>query len=271
MKNNIYKLGFLLLSLIVIISCESPEGEYDYTPAEYELPSTISLESNNITNSSFQFTYANTGMGMGYYVVVEGGSEAPTNQDIFDGVADGLISSGNFTLDGESITITDVSELCDSSKYDVYAVHFTSDSFLSDDTSELLNITTKTNQNIAGTYDVVTNGVLSGNFDGESVVDYTSVVTITDNGDGTFTFDDSTAGIYPEYYVAFAFIDPTFANPVPWTFDVPCNDISDVYDTTLAAFGDFIAFEAMINDDGSISVHWESAFGEVMDAVYIKQ
>lgn len=271
MKNKIYNIGYLLLSLIVIISCESPEGDYEYTQADYEFPSGIVLESNNITNSSFQFSYANSGLGEGYYVVVQGGSKAPTNEQIFEGAADELVTAGNFTLDGDSVTVNDIIDLCDASTYDVYAVHFTSDSFLSDETTELLNITTKTNQNIAGTYDVVTNGVLSGNFDGESVVDYASVVVITDNGDGTFTFDDSTAGIYPEYYVAFTFLDPSFADPIPWTFDVPCNNFGDTYPSTLAVYGDEISFEGAINENGTISVHWESAFGEVMDAVYTRQ
>ncbi|NOQ92728.1 MAG: hypothetical protein GQ552_08435, partial [Flavobacteriaceae bacterium] len=223
----------------------------------------------NITNHSFEFTYNVNGNGEGYYVVVEGGSDAPSNEDVFNGTAAGLISSGSFQLTGESVTVEILDDLCDDSTFDVYAVQFTSDSFLSESPT-LTSLTTAAN-NIEGKYDTVTNGVMSGNFDGEIIEKFTSVVTITDNGDGTFTFDDTTAGIYPAYYSAFAFIDPTFADPVPWTFDVPCNNMGAAYWSTLEAFGDYIIFDAIINADGTISVHWESAFGEVMDAVYTKQ
>jgi len=269
MKNIIYIIGFLLFAFALVTSCQSPDPITNYSPAEYEFPTSINLETSNITNSSFQFTYDVNGSGEGYYVVVEGGSDAPSNQDVFNGTADGQISSGSFLLTGEPITVEISDDLCDDSNFDVYAVQFTSDSFLSP-TTTLTSLTTNANE-IAGTYNTVTNGTMSGNFDGEIIEDFTSVVVITDNGDGTFTFDDSTAGIYPAYYSAFAFIDPTFADPVPWTFDVPCNDIEDVYPSTLAAFGDSIAFEAIINANGTISVHWESGFGEVMDVVYTKQ
>ena len=108
---------------------------------------------------------------------------------------------------------------------------------------------------------------MSGNFGG-SVVDYTSVVTITDNGDGTYTFDDATAGIYadPNYYGG-------FGHPaLPHTFEIPCNEISDAFVTLFYnCCGDYIEFDGIINPDGTISVHWESAFGEVMDVVYTKQ
>jgi len=269
MKNTIYKIGFLLFAFALVTSCESPEPETNYSPAVYELPTAINLETSNITNHSFEFTYDVNGSGEGYYVVVEGGSDAPSNEDVFNGTATGLISSGSFQLTGESVTVEVSDDLCDDSTFDVYAVQFTSDSFLSESTT-LISLTTVEN-NIAGAYNTVTNGVMSGNFGGEIIEDFTSVVTITDNGDGTFTFDDTTAGIYPAYYSAFAFIDPTFADPVPWTFDVPCNNMDAAYWSTLEAFGDYIIFEAIINADGTISVHWESAFGEVMDAVYTKQ
>lgn len=269
MKTYIYKIGFLLLAFVLVISCESPEGKNTYTPAEYELPSAISLESNSITNSSFELTYTNSGLGEGYYVVVDGGSKAPSNEDILAGVADGLVEAGNFALESNTINTITIDGLCDDSVYDVYTVQFTSDSFLSDATTELLNTSTLKNQNIAGTYNVVTNGVISGNFEGENLVDYTSVVVITDNGDGTFTFDDATAGYYadPDYYGG-------FGHPaLPHTFeDVACNVISDEFDTGFAnCCNDYITFDGKINNDGSLSVHWESAFGEIMDAVYTKQ
>ena len=259
MKNTIYKIGYLIIAFAIVSGCESPEAEINYTPAEYDFPQGISLATSNITNGSFVFTYT-INSGDAYYVVVESGSTPPSNNNVFAGSAAGLIESGNFSLSENSVTVED---LCSASSYDVYVVQFTTDSFLSEGTTSI-SVTTN-DKELAGTYDTVTNGDLSGNFGG-SVVDFAGVVTITDNGDGTYTFDDTTGGIYPEYYGLFGFFDP-----VPWTFEVQCNEISDSFWTTLEAYGDWIGFDGIINADGTISVHWESAFGEVMDVVYTKQ
>lgn len=265
MKNTIYKIGVLLSVLAVTFSCTSPEAETNYTPANYEYPNPVTLEAGSTTNSSIEFTYSTAGNGTGYYVVVESGGNAPTNEDVFNRSADGLVDSGSFDLTGNSVTLS-ITDLCDGTSYDVYAVQFTSDRFLSP-TPASLNVSTEANASLGGTWDVVTNGDLSGNFGG-SVVDYTSVVTITDNGDGTITFDDTTGGIYPDpnYYGGFG------SPPVPHTFEVICNNFGDTFASPFAnCCGDSISFQATINADGTMSVHWESAFGEVMDAVYTKQ
>ena len=151
MKNTIYKLGFLLLIFTVILSCESPEGETNYkdATATYEYPAGITLGLDFIGSDSFQFTVNIAGAGEAYYVVVEGGSDAPTSNDVLGGTADGLIQSGNFDLDGSSTTI-DIQNLCNGSTYDVYAVHFTSDSFLSEGIFTT-SVTTST-LDISGTY-----------------------------------------------------------------------------------------------------------------------
>jgi hypothetical protein len=264
MKNTIYKIGFLLLLFAIVISCESPEAETNYTPASYEYPAGITLVSNTKTNSSFQFTYSNSGGGEGYYVVVEGGSDAPTSDEIFKATGAGLIQSGDFALTGESVTIS-INDLCDGTTYDIYAVQMTSDNFLSEN-PEKISVTTTENANIAGTYTTVTNGY-SGFWEVDAV-NFTSEVTITDNGDSTFTFSDTTAGIYP---------DPDFygyynSPAVPFTFDVPCNEISAVLPSPFNnCCDDVIDFKGVINADGTLSVHWESAFGEIMDVVYTKQ
>lgn len=268
MKNTIYKIGFMIFVLgLVTISCTSPEAETNYTPADYEFPTGITLTSGNITNSSFEFTYTNSGGGEGYYVVVEGGSDAPSNEDVFDGDATGLVASGSFALNGSAVTIEVSEDLCDASTYDIYAVQFTSDSFLSE-APVTISVTTNTNANIAGTYDVVSNGTMSGNFGEEVVTDYTSVVTITENLDGTFRFSDITAGIYPDpnYYGVFG------SPPVPKNITVDCNIFGGCYTSPFYnCCGDYICIEITINADGSLSVTWESAFGEVFTAEYTKQ
>jgi hypothetical protein len=212
-------------------------------------------------------TYTNSGQGEGYFVVVEAGSEAPTSNEVFDATADGLITNGSFDLMGEPVIVTVDENLCSSSSFDVYAVHFTTDSFLSDSTAK----TTLSTEGVslAGTYTTVTNGTLSGNFAPETTLtDFIGEVVITDNGDGTFSFDDATAGFYSDLSYYGGFGHPA----IPHTFDVPCNDIEDSFDTLFAACcGDAIAFSGMINPDGTISVHWENGFGEVMDVVYTKK
>jgi len=264
MKNTIYKIGLLLFAFALVSSCESPEAETNYTPAEYEFPAGISLNTSNITNASFQFTYAIVGGGQGYYVVVESGSPAPDSNDVFNGSAAGLVKSGSFDLDGATVSVDVTDDLCDNSGYDVYAVHFTSDSFLSEDV-ESISVTTTENASIAGTYDTVTNGFSA--WYGEDVVDLEGVVTITDNGDGTFTFDDFTAGYYTEYFGHYG------AGAVEATFTVPCNSIAGFRVTPFYnCCEDYLNFKGTINFDGSISVHWESNFfGEVVDVIYTKQ
>ena len=264
MKNAIYKLGLLLFIFAFISSCESPEAETNYTPAQYEFPAGISLNASNITNGSFQFTYGIVGGGQGYYVVVESGSPAPDTNDVFNGSAAGLVKSGSFDLSGATVSVDVTDDLCDNSTYDVYAVHFTSDSFLSEDV-ESISVTTTENASIAGTYDTVTNGFSA--WFGEDVVDFEGVVTITDNGDGTFTFDDFTAGYYTEYFGGYG------AGAVEATFTVPCNSIAGLRVTPFyGCCDDYLDFNGTINLDGSISVHWESNFfGEVVDVIYTKQ
>jgi len=267
MKKIIYKIGFILLATTFILSCTSPDPVTNYSPAEYEFPSSINLGTSSVTNSSFQFAYDVNGGGQGYYVVVEGGSEVPSNQDVFNGTADGQLQSGNFPLTGESVIINvdDDELLCDGMQYTIYAVQFTSDSFLSE-TPTATDVTTVANADISGTYNTVTNGV-SGFF-GVDVVNLESQMTITDNGDGTFTFSDITGGIYadPNFFGGFGHPD------LPGNFEIPCNDIiGDIPSLFFGCCGDVIVYNGFINLDGTISAHWENAFGEVMDVVYTKQ
>lgn len=267
MKNILYKCGILLFATIIVSSCESPEGVTNYTPADYEFPTSITLTPGNITNSSVNLTFSSSGTGKAYYVVVEGGSAAPSPAQVFNASAVGTVASGSFNLQESPTTLTIDGNLCNNTAYKAYVVHFTSDSFLSQ-TAMSTSFTTL-DHSLAGTYNVVSNGTLSSNFDPiTTLTNYESVVIITDNGDGTYTFDDATAGFYADvdYYGDFGH------SSLPHTFDVPCNTIEGTFDTEFAdCCGDAITFMGTINADGTISVHWESAFGESIDAIYTKQ
>lgn len=197
MKNTIYKIGLLLFAFAVVSSCESPEAETNYTRAQYEFPQSISLGTNNIKTTSFDLSLDINGGGQVYYVVVEGGSDAPSNSDVFNGVASGLVESGAFELTGAAIDVN-VSSLCNNASYDVYAVQFTSDSFLSD-SPESTSITTG-GLDIAGTYSAQPFAF------GEDSPAYTATLTAVDGTTDQFTIDSA----WGPNWVAWATGDPGF-------------------------------------------------------------
>jgi len=168
------------LLFAVVLSCESPEADTNYTPAEYEFPTAIVLGSGTTGSGSFSFTASVNGGGEGYYVVVDGGSDAPSNNDVFSGDADGLIQSGSFPLNGDPIAIQ-VDGLCNNSTYDIYAVQLTSDSFLSSSPTSF-SITTNT-IDISGTY---TGSPFAF---GEDAPQFTAIVTLIDGTTNQFTID----------------------------------------------------------------------------------
>jgi len=184
MKNTIYKIGFLLLAFTIVISCESPEAETNYTEAtsKYEYPAGITLASGIITTDSFEFNVSIDGDGKAYYVAVESGNDAPSNQDVFDGAADGLIESGSFDLTGAPVTVT-ISNLCNDASYDIYAVQMTSDNFLSPEPVKF-SITTNT-IDISGTY--TANPFAFG----EAATEYTATLALIDGTTNQYTIDSA--------------------------------------------------------------------------------
>jgi hypothetical protein len=182
MKNTIYKLSILLFLFGIVISCQSPEAVSNYTPAKYELPSAISINSTNVKSDSFDVTFNNSGSGEGYYVVVEGGSDEPSNNDVFDGNASGLIESGKFSLTGSEVTIH-ISDLCNNATYDIYAVQLTSDGFLSESTTKT-SVTTNS-LDISGTYTAIPYAF------GEAATQYTATLTLIDGTTNQYTIDSA--------------------------------------------------------------------------------
>jgi hypothetical protein len=185
MKNTIYKIGILLLLFAIGISCESPEAETNYTPATstYEYPGTIILASSNITNFTFNFTYTNSGGGKGYYVVVEGGSTAPTKANVVSGTAAKLIKKGNFALTGAPVTIS-IDGLCNNKTYDVYAVQMSADNFLSPSPVKM-SVKTAALRALPGTYKA--NPVA---FD-EDADEFTATLTAVAGTTNQFTIDSA--------------------------------------------------------------------------------
>jgi len=182
MKNTIYKISILLFLFGIVISCQSPEAVSNYTPAKYELPSGITLGSSNIKPDSFDFTFNITGSGEGYYVVVEGGSDEPSNNDVLDANASGLIQSGKFALTGTEVTIS-VSDLCNGATYDIYAVQMTSDGFLSESTTKT-SVTTEV-LGISGTYTGISYAF------GDNTPEFTATITLIDGTTNQYTIDSA--------------------------------------------------------------------------------
>ena len=167
---------------VIGISCESPEAETNYTPASYKFPTAISLWSSNITTVSFDFTYTNSDEGKGYYVIVEAGSAAPTSNNVYSGSATGLVKKGNFVLTGSPISVS-ISDLCNATAYDVYAVQMSADNFLSP-SPVMVSVTTSA-KSIAGTYTAKPSAFA------EAATEYTATLTPVAGTTNQFTIDSA--------------------------------------------------------------------------------
>lgn len=135
MKTTIYKLSFLLLGFAIVLACESPEGETNYTPAEYASPKsfTIAIDATSLTETSSELIYTPTATGTGYFVVTTAGSATPTSTQVHDGSASGLVQSGSFDVDGSTPVVSALdTDLMPGYSYKVHAIHQSTDNFISE-------------------------------------------------------------------------------------------------------------------------------------------
>lgn len=116
--------------------------------------------------------------------------------------------------------------------------------------------------NLGGVYNVVSNGT---NTDGAPpAVDYPYTVTVTDNGGGAYTISDGVAGLYILWYSGYGYTFETAGNFV----DI-CGDLSGSWTTSFG--GDTVELTGTLNEDNTLTIHWENAFGDAVDAVYTPQ
>lgn len=136
----------LLLLFLVIMSCDTNNEVtgYDRANYDYELPQSFSITENATaaTDNSFEVTYTPTAVGTGYYVVLPGGSSEPTSTQVHNASVSGILQSGNFEVDATTpISLTVDSDIYGGYDYDVYAIHKSSDDFISE-TVTMLSTTT---------------------------------------------------------------------------------------------------------------------------------
>lgn len=115
---------------------------------------------------------------------------------------------------------------------------------------------------LGGTYNVISNGTSTEpGVPPADDLEYT--VTVTDNGGGSYTISDGVAGVYIYWYTGFGY---TFETPGSFT-DI-CGTLSGSW---TEGFGCQVDLTGTVNDDGTLSIHWENCFGDSVDAVYIPQ
>lgn len=116
---------------------------------------------------------------------------------------------------------------------------------------------------LSGTYDVVSNG---DNTDGQpAAVNVLATVTLTDNGDGTYTISDGGAGVYQFWYCA----------PYGACSDVPVtlsrDDCGGLTGSGTGPFGEPVDVTGTDNNDGTMDISWVNGFDDFADAVYTIQ
>jgi hypothetical protein len=126
----------------------------------------------------------------------------------------------------------------------------------------IINYPVSCPSNLGGVYNVISNG---DNTDGQPpAINVPYVVTITDNGGGSYTISDGVAGVYQFWYCA----------PYGYCFDTN-GTFTDVCGTLTGswteAFGCQVNLTGTVNDDGTLSIHWDNCFGDFADAVYTPQ
>jgi hypothetical protein len=116
--------------------------------------------------------------------------------------------------------------------------------------------------NLAGTYDVVSNGTST---DGQpAAVDLPYTVTITDNGGGSYTISDGVAGVYQYWY----------CSPYGYCFETEgsftdiCGELTGSW---VERFGCQVDLTGTVNPNGTLSIHWVNCFGDEVNTVYTKQ
>lgn len=121
---------------------------------------------------------------------------------------------------------------------------------------------------LGGTYSVVTSGASTDSGptpDENPISDYMTTVTITDNGGGNYTMSDAYGGLYLLWYDMYGIT----ANDTKGTFTDVCGVISSTFDPGNFE-GETVTLTGTVNDDGTLTIHWENTFGDFGDSVYTK-
>lgn len=117
---------------------------------------------------------------------------------------------------------------------------------------------------LGGDYTVVSNGTSSDSGPvNNPLIDFPYTVTVTDNGGGSYTISDGVAGVYIDWYSIYGYTFETEGN-----FTDVCNTLTGEWGE---AFGGTIFLTGTANGDGTLTIHWENNWGDVIDAIYTPQ
>ncbi len=295
MKNLKIILTFLALAMFTM-SCESDGGtsaldlqegavtnlnKNAQQPAIIDLNKVESGEDVSIGfNIDLQYGAVSSADVIGFYSTADGNLYGPvtleagvtqfpaditmTVEDLIAAFSE-LTSRDDFQL-GDQLIITAKLYLADGREIDLFnedgTRNYGSDIHTSAVYNAQISYPVSCPSDLGGTYTVVSNGT-STDPGTPPAVNLPYTVTITDNGGGSYTISDGVAGVYIYWYSKYGYTFETKGS-----FTEICGNLSGSW---TESFGCTIELEGTVNDDGTLSIHWENCFGDVVDAVYTPQ
>lgn len=113
---------------------------------------------------------------------------------------------------------------------------------------------------IGGTYNSLTTGSSTDGCCPDPSVDYASTVTITDNGDGTYTINDFTAGLYLEWYDVYGI---TSQDQTPATLTITDPNTNAIAISGNEPFGTVISGDGSYDPcTGNLTYTWGNGYGD---------
>lgn len=138
MKINIKKIFGIIGLATLLYSCDTNNEVtgYDADNYNYTSPTTFTIVENSSTDNNFVVTYTPSSEGKGYYAVVPAGTAAPTSTQVHSG--SGFQQTGSFDVDNSTpVDITINSNIYGAYTYDVYAIHKSTDNFISETVTKI--------------------------------------------------------------------------------------------------------------------------------------
>lgn len=118
---------------------------------------------------------------------------------------------------------------------------------------------------IGGTYASVSRGTSTDGCCTEEITGFQAEITITDNGDGTFTLNDFSGGIYLEWYDDYGLTSQD-QSPATFTIDDPVNNTIAFVAGSGEPFGESLSATGTYDPcTGNISYSWQNGWGDEGD------
>lgn len=118
---------------------------------------------------------------------------------------------------------------------------------------------------IGGTYASVSRGTSTDGCCPDEITGFQSEITITDNGDGTFTLNDFSGGIYLEWYGVYGLTSQD-QSPATFLINDPVNNTIAFVDGSGEPFGESLTGNGTYDPcTGGISYSWQNGWGDEGD------